>query len=259
MVSRDLKEKNKCFNVFRDNVEHLQNTNKLNKPYKLKLKKFADMTSHEYKSSYAGPRVKHYRMLHGPRRTTSFMYDNARYLLASIDWRKKGAVTSSCWAFSTIVGMEDINQIKTIKLVSLSEQELVDCDNTDNQGCNDYPYVEEDRTYDANKLTFHYILTIDGLEIVPAGDEEALRKAITYHPVLVVIDAEGIDFQLYSEIVKNSWGTEWDDKGYIRIKRGAHTKGGLCDIALEAYYPIKSSPNPTKARAWSSSSIKDEL
>lgn len=54
-------------------------------------------------------------------------------------------------------------------------------------------------------------------------------------------------------IVKNSWGAEWGEKGYIRMQRGISDKRGLCGIAMEASYPIKkSSNNPT-------SSTKDEL
>lgn len=84
--------------------------------------------------------------------------------------------SGSCWAFSTVVSVEGINQIKTKDLISLSEQELVDCDNSDNNGCDggtmdkafdfikknggitsatNYPYIAKKHICDATKVTNH--------------------------------------------------------------------------------------------------------
>ncbi|GFP88323.1 vignain [Phtheirospermum japonicum] len=308
-VSRDLTEKKTRFNVFKANVHHVHKANQMNKPYKLKLNKYADMTSHEFKNSY-GSKIKHHRMLRGSRASTGFMHEKADNLPATVDWRHQGAVTAvknqgncgSCWAFSTVVGVEGINKIKTGTLVSLSEQELVDCEK-DNEGCNGglmenayefitkqgglatetiYPYRAKDMNCDAAKENAPAV-KIDGHENVPANDEDALLKAVANQPVSVAIDAGSSDMQFYSEgvftgdcgteldhgvavvgygatvdgtkywTVKNSWGPEWGEQGYIRIQRGVDAKEGLCGIAMEASYPIKSSADNPKPSA------KDEL
>lgn len=58
-------------------------------------------------------------------------------------------------------------------------------------------------------------------------------------------------------IVRNSWGSKWGEKGYVRFQRGVSSKEGLCGIAMEASYPIKnSSINPDGQPSYSD---KDEL
>ncbi|KAK9757236.1 hypothetical protein RND81_01G150700 [Saponaria officinalis] len=274
--------------------------------------KFADLTTHEFQTLYAGSKIRHHKMFLGRSANISseFMYSNVGTVPPSVDWRNKGAVTpiknqgqcGSCWAFSTIAATEGINQIKTGRLVSLSEQELVDCDTSQNQGCNgglmelafdfikkkggitteaNYPYTGSDGTCNNAKANSP-AASIDGHEIVPVNDENSLLKAVANQPVAVSIDAGGQDMQFYSEgvftgqcgtelnhgvaavgyvttvdgtkywIVKNSWGEDWGEKGYIRYQRGVAAKEGLCGIAMDASYPIKNSNR-------SSFDTKDEL
>lgn len=169
---RSVEEKLHRFEIFLDNLKHIDETNKKVSSYWLGLNEFADLSHEEFKSKYLGLRVEFPRK----RSSRGFSYRDVEDLPESVDWRTKGAVTpvknqgscglflfasiyfylvmvrvqnfptwylnktmiwnsGSCWAFSTVAAVEGINQIVTGNLTSLSEQELIDCDRSFNNGC----------------------------------------------------------------------------------------------------------------------------
>jgi C1A family cysteine protease len=79
----------------------------------------------------------------GVQAETNVQYLDETNLADSVDWRTKGAVNpvknqaqcGSCWAFSAVSAFEGHHFIKTGKLESFSEQEIVSCDHT-SYGCN---------------------------------------------------------------------------------------------------------------------------
>ena len=74
--------------------------------------------------------------------SASYVSLDASNLEDTVDWRTKGAVTpvknqgqcGSCWAFGATATVEAAHFVKTGTLLSLSEQEVVDCDTT-SYGC----------------------------------------------------------------------------------------------------------------------------
>ncbi|KAJ4702625.1 putative Cysteine protease [Melia azedarach] len=235
-VYKDDAEKEMRFKIFKENVEYIESFNKAgDKPYKLGINEFADLTNEEF-----GPSRNGYKKNVRSSETVSFRYENVTAVPASIDWTKKGAVTpikdqgqcGCCWAFSAVAAVEGIHEITTGKLLSLSEQELVDCDTSgEDQGCEGglmddafefiienkgltteakYPYEANDGTCNKRKAT-PPAAKITGYEDVPANNEAALLNAVANQPVSVAIEASGSDFQFYSGgVFTGQCGTELD-------------------------------------------------
>ncbi|KAK9150495.1 hypothetical protein Syun_008804 [Stephania yunnanensis] len=90
---KDAVEKEKRFNVFKENVKYMEQFNKAgNQPYKLSVNEFADLTNEEFKATRNG-----YKGLcledKLARATSSFKYENVSAVPSTMDWRKKGVVT----------------------------------------------------------------------------------------------------------------------------------------------------------------------
>jgi len=205
--------------------------------YTMAVNEFADMTFEEFHSKMTGfiPRQNAYaRSLN-----TEGPHTQLKSVLASVDWRQKNAVTpvknqqqcGSCWSFSTTGSVEGAHAIKTGNLVSLSEQQLVDCSSAEgNQGCNGgmmdqafeyiiknngitteaaYPYTAQDGSCKRGQTV---AATISKYVDVAQGDESALMAAVNIGPVSIAIEADQQCFQFYSGGILSdpSCGTQLD-------------------------------------------------
>uniref|UniRef100_A0ACB8F239 Uncharacterized protein n=1 Tax=Sphaerodactylus townsendi TaxID=933632 RepID=A0ACB8F239_9SAUR len=144
-----------------------------------------------------------------------------------VDWRKKGYITpvknqghcGACWAFSATGALEGLLFNKTGKLVSLSEQNLIDCSGKlgnhgchggyitrafeyvrDNKGINSedaYPYMEKEG-FNCRYNPRERAANCTSLVAVQRGSEAALEQAVaTIGPVSVAVDAHHFPFHFY--------------------------------------------------------------
>jgi len=206
-------------------------------------------------------------------------------LAESVDWTTKGAVTpvknqgqcGSCWAFSTTGGLEGSWQIATGNLVSMSEQQFVDCDKVDS-GCNgglmDNGFKFAEGTAVATESSYAYTAR-DGsckssfTTAIPQGgvtgfkdvgnSASSLQSALNGNPVSVAIQADQSVFQQYTGgVITSGCGSNLDhgvlavgyDGNTIKVKNSWGSSWGVsgyvnidasqCGITTSASYPTVS-------------------
>lgn len=233
-------EEERRFAIFQANYAHIQAENAKGLAYKLAVNEFADQEPEEFQAGRLGLRQPAPGTLWAGAPHLGTHHYSGGELPKAVDWTKKGAVTTpknqkqcgSCWSFSTTGALEGAWQIAGGGLVSLSEQQLVDCSKGVNQGCkggsmdaafefiekhamcteDSYPYEAKDGKCRAASCTSAIPSgSVTGYKDVEANDEKALMEAVSKQPVAVAIEADQMAFQLYSHgILTKECGAKLD-------------------------------------------------
>uniref|UniRef100_A0A8C6VIF1 Cathepsin L n=1 Tax=Naja naja TaxID=35670 RepID=A0A8C6VIF1_NAJNA len=163
--------------VWEENLQMIQDHNRQadrgKYTYKLGMNHFGDLTNEEFNKrlNCLLPDMNHAT----PKKVVMFKSSENPQIPIGVDWRAKGAVTEvkdqgdcgSCWAFSATGALEGMHFKETGKLVSLSEQNLVDC-SEENYGCGGgempqaFEYVQaggisSEENYPYDGMVIHYV------------------------------------------------------------------------------------------------------
>ncbi|KAK7083739.1 hypothetical protein SK128_005710 [Halocaridina rubra] len=251
------------FNIFRQNMKKvyiLQQNERGSAKYG--ATKFADLTEHEF-SQMLGLRPDK------KPETSSMVPAEIPDIEAPVefDWRDKGAVTpiknqgmcGSCWAFSVTGNVEGQWAIKHQHLYSLSEQELVDCDKTD-EGCNggmpenayeaikklgglesenDYPYDGKDEQCHFNRSMVK--VTVNGSVELPQDETDLAKWLVQSGPISIGINANALQFYVggVSHPLKFLCNPKNLDHGMLIVGYGVHTTKYL--HRKQPYWIVKNS------------------
>jgi len=245
------------FNVFKDNVDKIYQHNQAKHSWKMGMNHFGDMTAEEFIATHTG--YKQVKM--DTLRASNTKNLEGKATPSFVDWRSKGAVTpvkdqgqcGSCWAFSTTGSTEGAYFLAGNGLVSLSEQELVDCSQAEgNDGCNGglmdygfqyiidnngitteaaYPYTATDGTCQSDGMPVG--ATITTFTDVTGSDNDALRAAVAQQPVSIAIEADQDGFQFYTSGIFDGACGDALDHGVLAV--------GYNQTSTPPYWIVKNS------------------
>jgi len=91
-VYKDATEREKRFQIFKNNLQFIESFNAAgDKSFNLSINRFADLHNEEFKALLINGQKKEHSVWSPTE--TSFRYDSVTKIPATVDWRKKGAVT----------------------------------------------------------------------------------------------------------------------------------------------------------------------
>jgi cathepsin L len=251
------------YNTWKKAVSEVELHNaKYDESFKQGINQFSDMTDEEFEAQYLG-----YNPSEVDEDRTPWFPSNGP-VPNDVDWRQQGMVTpvknqgacGSCYSFSTTGALEGAWKKKTGNLISMSEQQIVDCSGRwGNGGCHGgrmqsafkyirdvggivkesyYPYYpRQGRCKFSHPPSSEVVAKVRAVqEVRPHRSEDALKQAIAANgPISVAIDASASTFRRYRSGVHYSTSCSSTRLNHAVLAVGYGTENG------QDYFLVKNS------------------